>query len=66
MFTGATNIQTEKHKKLALGKNILDRHSHWMALNLRQLPIFQGNKSCVFQQDSTQPHNFRSINLLLE
>ena len=41
-------------------------HSHWMALNLRQLPIFQGDKSCVFQQDSTQLHNFRSINLLLE
>jgi len=41
-------------------------HSHWMALNLRQLPIFQGDKSCVFQQDSTQPHNFKSINFLLE
>jgi len=41
-------------------------HSHWTALNLRQLPIFQGDKSCVFQQDITQLHNFRSINLLLE
>ena len=55
-----TNLQTEKHKKLALGRNILD------GTQPKKLPIFQGDKSCVFQQDSTQPHNFRSINLLLE
>jgi hypothetical protein len=73
MFTEATRSHTHKHtnwkhKKLAVGRNFLDRHyhSHWMALNLRLLPFFQGDKSCVFQQDSTQPHNFRSINLLLE
>ena len=53
-----TNVQTEKHKKLALGggehsEQVLPVHSHWMALNLRQLPIFQADKSCVFQQDST-------------
>ena len=70
MFTEATRghtptVQTEKHKKLALGRTILDRYSQWMALNLRQLPIFQDDKSCVLQQGTIQPLNFRSINLLL-
>jgi len=75
MFTEATRSHTHKHtdwkaQETCFGEGYsgqaLPVHSHWMALNLRQLPVFRGDKSCVFQQDSTQPHNFKSISLLLE
>ena len=75
MFTEATRSHTHKctdwkAQETCFGEEYsgqaLPVHSHWIELNLRQLPIFQGDKSCVFQQDSTQPHNFSSINLVLE
>jgi hypothetical protein len=75
MFIEATRSHTHKRRdqkaqETCFGeeysRQALPVHSHWMALNLRQLPIFQGDKSCVFQHDSTQLHNFWPINLLLE
>jgi hypothetical protein len=71
MFTETTTSHAHKHTDLnAQGTcsreeysgQALPVHSLWITLNLRRLLIFQGDKSCVFQQDSTQPHNFSSIN----